>query len=812
MIGNTPGKAAWTTALAMGLAFIPSAIKAQQSPTPLDPARNPDSLAAPPAIHLTEQFIWTQGDAAALRPSYQSTVRGQNDKIEPHYFRAHFTVAILPKDATLYIAGPRSATVFLNGSKVLDVPNNPSEGRGFHVKTASVAAALRVGENVIAIEEVRGHSSLHTGAAPTINQVTYGEVLAAKIVPRAIAEDARPLLVSDNSWRSTLDAPANWSDPTFDDSSWKPVQSLGVLGSRSDFMQWNADAGLYDWPGYTGIRSALRTFTLKPAAAQDSSPTDHVIDFGREVNGRVHLVSSSSQAITVDTSYGESSQEALVHPFLGVRSVTIPPHGEAYGPKSAFRYVRLTFATEAAADSVHADVQGIAYPVNYLGSFESSDPLLNRIWETGAYTAHLCMQDDIWDAPKRDRGRWIGDLDVSGRVISDVFADKPLMESTLTALIDDSHTPIDRDVNTLAGYSASWVTELADFYRHSGDQAYLKSMQPKLVDLLHFMSEELNSDALFTNPGKHKVYVDWAEDLSSDTPNARAATHLEFIRGFEQGVWLLDQLGDSADAATYRNLVARMQSAAQHSLLDPATNTFGTLWQTNSMAVLSGSATPDQRHEIWTRLLSQIVPEMSQQGNPKPPKTITPYYGNYVLDAMAQLNHRPEALTWIRQYWGGMLEEGATSFWEGYDPRWPKQDFHAHLQADGKEGYYTSLAHGWAAGPTAWLMQQVLGIQSTGPGFSSVTIRPDLAGLQFARGAEPTPRGLIHIDATPLRIRVTLPSQTTATVLLPFPPRAGKILQNGKAVPAAPVEDGVRSSIVLSAAGDYTFTSNGESK
>ncbi len=29
------------------------------------------------------------------------------------------------------------------------------------------------------------------------------------------------------------------------------------------------------------------------------------------------------------------------------------------------------------------------------------------------------------------------------------------------------------------------------------------------------------------------------------------------------------------------------------------------------------------------------------------------------------------------KYWGGMLEEGATSMWEAYDPRWYKEDFHA---------------------------------------------------------------------------------------------------------------------------------------
>jgi len=191
-----------------------------------------------------------------------------------------------------------------------------------------------------------------------------------------------------------------------------------------------------------------------------------------------------------------------------------------------------------------------------------------------------------------------------------------------------------------------------------------------------------------------------------------------------------------------------------------------------------------------------------------PDTVVTPYYGYYVLSAMAALNHRCEALDWMRTYWGGMIGEGATSFWEAYDPRWPKQDFHAHLEADNKTGYYVSLAHGWSGGPTAWLMEQVLGIQPTAAGFHTVSIRPDLSGLQWARGAEPTPRGLIRVDVQRDSVRITLPPQTTATVSLPFAANRGQISQNGSVVSAAAAEDGSRSLVNLSRPGEYTFTTS----
>jgi hypothetical protein len=340
---------------------------------------------------------------------------------------------------------------------------------------------------------------------------------------------------------------------------------------------------------------------LNILAAPYSAPAELTLDFGREVSGRVHLVSASDTAVAVETSYGESAEEALAHPYLGPRTVVVPAHGEAFGPKSAFRYVRLRFPAGPSQWS-RIDVEGIAYPVEYQGSFESSDPQLNRIWETAAYTAHLCMQEGIWDAPKRDRGRWMGDLDVTGRTISSVFADRALMEATMDQVIGES--PVRRDVNTIAGYSALWITGKADFYRHLGDLAYLQSEHGRLLELLGVMDGELNGDGLFTNPEKHKVFVDWSAGFNADTPEARAATQFEFYLAYREAAYLLSELGDTAHAATYKAKADRLQAAAQASLLDPKLGTFGNRWQTNAMAVVSGAATEAERTAIWANVLA----------------------------------------------------------------------------------------------------------------------------------------------------------------------------------------------------------------
>ena len=175
------------------------------------------------------------------------------------------------------------------------------------------------------------------------------------------------------------------------------------------------------------------------------------------------------------------------------------------------------------------------------------------------------------------------------------------------------------------------------------------------------------------------------------------------------------------------------------------------------------------------------------------------------------MDHRADALAWIRTYWGGMIDEGATSFWEAYDPSWPKDDPHVDLQADDTAGYRISLAHGWSSAPTWWLMEQVLGIVPTGPGFSQATIRPDLLDLDWARGAEPTPHGLLKVnlkkEGSGLSAAIDVPEGVDATVLFPIKPGTDHVTVNGNAQTGSPAENGTRLAVHLGKGGHYELKS-----
>jgi alpha-L-rhamnosidase len=810
---------------------------------PLDPTHNLKDPVLQSSLHkpLPEEYIWTADDALAPGEKLVYKFPGLMEKTEPHYFRHTFSITTVPAQATLYIAGPRSVKVWLNGKLAESVESDTSSPLGMHVFATPVAALLKTGTNTIAIEAVRGRGVTGFANSPLVRQQTFGQVLVAKIIPAPCGIDKPPLMMTTKDWKSTTQAASGWETSgwettSYDDSTWRPVQSIGSIESTVELFQWNADAGLYDWPGYDGISGYLAhiqipasevlatyagrgsithlnsltstqhepsnelTISLPAKPLSDVEAPSLFLDFGRELTGRVEIVSDSDTPVTVTIQMGESESEALKVPYLGINQLTIPPHGTAHGPKSAFRYAKIRFVDggpQLRLKSIHVD--HIFYPVTYSGSFESSDELLNRIWETGAYTAHLCMQDGVWDASKRDRGRWMGDTDVSGRVIEDVFGERPLMEDTLDRLMGPA--PVEEHVNGIPGYSSFWFTGVADYYRHTGSREFLEHEHDRMLQLLRYVDAEFDNRGIYANKTNVWLYVDWSPELNGDTPETRRATTLEFYRAYREAAWLLRELGDTANAAKYEARAEATKTAANKYLLDPATGTFGPRWQTNAAAVIGGAADPAQYSAIWDHVLSNVG---HIQYNAY---IISPYYNYYVIRAMAQTGHRKEALHWIRQYWGGMLHEGATSFWEGYDPSWYKEDFHSSLQADNRSGYFVSLAHGWSAGPTAWLMEEVLGINPTGAGFSTVDIRPDLADLTWAKGAEPTPHGLLKVDARneagATIIAVDIPENVVAKVSVPLPSSAAKVLLNGTPQSAVPDENGTRRIVTIHTAGHY---------
>ena len=475
-----------------------------------------------------------------------------------------------------------------------------------------------------------------------------------------------------------------------------------------------------------------------------------VLDFGKEIHGGIQLTTSQSNRVTrkVRIRFGESVSETMSdvigdgttgleggatnHHAMRDFIATLPGYGTLEVGNSGFRFVRIDLIE---ADSILAlkEVRAIAKlrDLPYLGSFKCSDERLNTIWLTGAYTVHLNMQDYLWDGIKRDRMIWLGDMHPEVMTISNVFGYSELVPKSMDFVRD--HTPLPAWMNGISAYSMWWIILQHDWYLYHGKLDYLKQQKDYLLPLLDLFMSKVDSSGKENLRGQGMRFLDWP---SSENPEGvHAGLQGLLVMAFEKGAVLCDILGEAGKANACRNMMAKMKKYI-----------------------------PDPNHSKQAAsliALAEIVPaakanrEVIAVGGTK---NFSTFFGYYMLEAQAKAGDYQTALDNIRQYWGGMLDMGATTFWEDFnleeaktagriDEVVPlgKKDFHRDCGAYCFIGLRRSLCHGWASGPTPWLTQNVLGIKVMSPGCKTIKIEPHLGDLQFAEGSFPTPFGVLKV-------------------------------------------------------------------
>ena len=127
--------------------------------------------------------------------------------------------------------------------------------------------------------------------------------------------------------------------------------------------------------------------------------------------------------------------------------------------------------------------------------------------------------------------------------------------------------------------------------------------------------------------------------------------------------------------------------------------------------------------------------------NPEIPAITTPYFEFFELDAMCGIGEFSYMTDMLHSYWGGMLEHGATTFWEEYFPDKSRvENYEMYGKAFGK-----SLCHAWGASPIYLLGKYALGVRPTSPAYQTYEVRPNLMCFGEFEGTVPAGDGLIHV-------------------------------------------------------------------
>ena len=284
----------------------------------------------------------------------------------------------------------------------------------------------------------------------------------------------------------------------------------------------------------------------------------------------------------------------------------VPWLGNVEAGNSGFRFVRIDLVEPDAELNLKAVRAILRYrDVPYLGSFRCDDERLNRIWETGAYTVHLNMQEYLWDGVKRDRLVWLGDMHPEVMTVQSVFGGNEVVRRSLDHVRDN--TPLPGWMNWIAAYSMWWVIIHRDLYMYEGDLNYLREQQEYMRALLRVLASQMDGDRENLQGGQR--LLDWPTSQMPDVIHAgyQALMVMAMEAGAEIGGWL----GDRQMQSECRGALRRLRRHVPDHLRNK---------QAAAMLVLAGLADPG-------KVCRTVIARGGAEG-------FSTFYGYYMLEAL----------------------------------------------------------------------------------------------------------------------------------------------------------------------------------
>jgi Bacterial alpha-L-rhamnosidase 6 hairpin glycosidase domain/Bacterial alpha-L-rhamnosidase C-terminal domain len=409
-----------------------------------------------------------------------------------------------------------------------------------------------------------------------------------------------------------------------------------------------------------------------------------------------------------------------------------------------------------------------------IGSFSSSDPLLDSIWAASVRTAEDSVSKPVdldsrdcvidlplvlLDSPQRDRCPYIGDQAVDGLTLLEAGEDEDVDRDMIEWYAEHQNTdgsipssPIFDAGENLIDYNAYWIESLYDYVLYTGDTAFLKSTFPVLTNLVdRFYTAHMTVSGLLAN---WKDAADYADIQRGGL--VVAYYNGEFARALGMASDLADWEGSPDRAAAWRAREQKVGAAFGAAFWDPAAGAFQDTASSralhpedgNAFAVLAGLATPAQARSALAYLSANesrpwgnTISDSSLWDRPGwgdgATERVYPFISYYEVLARYAAGEDDSALELIRREWGWMLKKGPGTMWENIG-----EGGLAPVNSD------PSYDHGWSSGAAPALTNFVLGVEPTSPGFATFTVTPHPSDVTSASGDVPTPHGTIHVSWT----------------------------------------------------------------
>jgi|TARA_Y100000310_G_scaffold169868_2_gene170075 alpha-L-rhamnosidase len=706
-------------------------------------------------------------------------------------FRAEFEVGDNVQSARIYATALGTYELHLDGHRVGDAyftPGWTSYSQRLQYQTYDVTDQLTSGRHalgaIVADGWYRGNLANFRGDG----RCTYGDTLALYVQLVIDYEGGATEIISSNpDWRAET-GPILYTDHYMGEKYDAQLERPGWTEVDYDDSWW-AGARLVDPPEATIVAQTgplvRKMHEVVPTEILTTPDGTTVVDFGQNMVGWIRLVVAGAAGTVVTLRHAEvldgegNLYTANLRPAK--QTVTYILRGaetEQYEPRFTFQGFRYV-AVDGYPGTLNLDsLTGIVVysAMTATGSFECSNPLVNRLQQNIVWGQRGNFLDVPTDCPQRDeRLGWTGDAQVFTRTACfnmDVaaFFTRWLRDLVCDQRADGAYPHVAPNV---LGKGAAGATGWADagvicpwtLYLCYGDTRILAEHYGPMQRWIDYMVERAGDDLIWRGDFH---FGDWLSTERDDlgrpfgvTENDLMATAF-FAFSSSLMIKIAALLDDQESMQRYEELLIGIRRAFCREFVTPA-GRIGTNTQTAYVVALMFDLLPEgTRSEAARRLVANI----RDRGN----HLSTGFLGTpYLCHVLTRFGHLDVAYDLLLQdscpSWLYPVTRGATTIWERWDGIKPDGSFQNVGMNSFNHYAYGAIGH--------WLYSVVAGLEldEASPGYRHTIIRPQPGGKLFhAKAGLETPYGRLssrwEIDDTAFRLDVTVPPNTTATVIL----------------------------------------------
>ncbi|OXM87994.1 alpha-L-rhamnosidase [Paenibacillus rigui] len=765
-------------------------------------------------------------------------------------FRNEFELYKPVASARAYICGLGHYELRLNGSKVSDHVLEP--GWTHYDKTClycSYDITDQVQEGMNAVGVMLGNGFYHVpGGRYSKFKGSFGTPKCLVQLEVTHTDGTVVTIASSNRWLMS-DGPLTFSciyggedydaGLALEQAGWDlPDLEPAALSSWRRAIEVAAPMGKLKSQALSPLK-VMRTF--RPVSITQPEPDIYVADFGQNFSGWVHITVTGERGSQVRLSPAELLKDngTVNQKWTGSPtrfSYTLSGQGEeSWSPRfsySGFRYVQIEGALPAQWTDHRADhppaapvllhIEGqMIYPDSpETGSFDCSNPLLNRTHEIINWAVLSNMKSIFTDCPHREKLGWLEQIHLMGPAVAYNTHIEPLLVKSMED-IRDAQLPSGMVPTTAPEYvvfaepwecfrdSVSWGGAYVligwNLYHQYGNTRILAEHFEGMKAYIDYIAA--NSDGLIVHTGLGDWYdaTDEVPGFAKNTPVSHTETAMFYhiVDVFSQ---IASLLGHHSDSVGYAGLKNEIKAAFNAAFFDPEQVQYATGSQTShAMPLVLGLVDEPYREQV----LSHLIDDIKLRGY----HTTAGDIGHrYVLLALAEANrsdiiYEMACRTDYPSY-GYQVEHGATTLTEAWDG-----------PTVGKSQNHFMLGH-----LEEWLYRYLAGIDcqydSEQEAFQ-VTIRPFLPeGLSQVSAKHRHPGGCVQVrwqrDAQDqLTLEVDIPPNSQAVVYVPAP-ALHFITESGASLEEAPGIQQVRwegdHAVIGITSGQYRFNRFIESK